>query len=79
MLISVTRPISTTAIQQERFGASDGGSGWKWDKGGIGMGGKDKGTMASKLKCCYDMFYIFFKYSTFVENHFNIFLMFSLY
>ena len=25
----------------ERFGHSNGDSGWRWDKGGVGMGGKE--------------------------------------
>ena len=32
-----------SSISNERFGTSEGGSGWTWDKGGIGMGGKDAG------------------------------------
>ena len=32
-----------SCISNERFGTSEGGSGWTWDKGGIGMGGKDAG------------------------------------
>ena len=38
------RLVSTSRISMERFGASDGSSGWKWDKGGVGMGGKDAGN-----------------------------------
>ena len=38
------RLVSTSRITQERFGVSDGSSGWKWDKGGVGMGGKDLGN-----------------------------------
>ena len=38
------RLVSTSRISTERFGASDGSSGWKWDKGGVGMGGKDLGN-----------------------------------
>ena len=40
------RTISVSATAHERFGTSEGGSGWSWDKGGIGMGGKDKGMTA---------------------------------
>merc|ERR1712212_440249 len=40
---SVTRPFSSTSCASERFGSGDGSSGWKWEKGGIGMGGKDSG------------------------------------
>ena len=25
----------------QRFGHSNGDSGWRWDKGGVGMGGKE--------------------------------------
>ena len=39
-----SRLLSTSPISTERFGASDGSSGWKWDKGGVGMGGKDQGN-----------------------------------
>ena len=38
------RWVSTSCISRERFGANDGSSGWKWEKGGVGMGGKDKGN-----------------------------------
>ena len=34
-----------SCISNERFGTSEGGSGWTWDKGGIGMGGKDAGII----------------------------------
>ena len=34
-----------SCISNERFGTSEGGSGWTWDKGGIGMGGKDEGIL----------------------------------
>ena len=34
-----------SSISNERFGTSEGGSGWTWDKGGIGMGGKDAGIL----------------------------------
>ncbi|TRY74581.1 hypothetical protein TCAL_04594 [Tigriopus californicus] len=37
------RSISTSSSMSERFGSADGSSGWKWDKNGVGMGGKDKG------------------------------------
>ena len=43
----MTRNISVSCISHERFGTSEGGSGWSWDKGGIGMGGKEAGI----LKC----------------------------
>ena len=36
--------VSSAALNPERFGSNDGSSGWKWDKNGIGMGGKDQGT-----------------------------------
>lgn len=39
----LVRNISVSTISKERFGTSEGGSGWSWDKGGIGMGGKDAG------------------------------------
>ena len=39
----LTRNISVSCISHERFGTSEGGSGWSWDKGGIGMGGKEAG------------------------------------
>jgi len=40
---SARRALSTTCISksQERFGNPDGESGWKWEKGGVGMGGKE--------------------------------------
>ena len=41
------RLVSTSRISSERFGASDGSSGWKWDKGGVGMGGKESGNCFS--------------------------------
>merc|ERR1711894_632890 len=45
----MSRTISVSATSHERFGTSVGGSGWSWDKGGIGMGGKDKG-LATQIK-----------------------------
>eukprot|EP00088_Acartia_fossae_P016855 TRINITY_DN19496_c0_g1_i1.p1 TRINITY_DN19496_c0_g1~~TRINITY_DN19496_c0_g1_i1.p1 ORF type:complete len:113 (-),score=39.82 TRINITY_DN19496_c0_g1_i1:351-689(-) len=33
----------------QRFGHSNGDSGWRWDKGGVGMGGKEKGP-ATEIK-----------------------------
>ena len=33
----------------ERFGHSNGDSGWRWDKGGVGMGGKEAGP-ATEIK-----------------------------
>ena len=39
----LSRRISMSSISNERFGTSEGGSGWSWDKGGIGMGGKEAG------------------------------------
>ena len=42
---------SSSSSSGQRFGVSDGGSGWKWDKGGVGMGGKDKGTVQTLAKC----------------------------
>ena len=39
----LSRRISMSSISNERFGTSGGGSGWSWDKGGIGMGGKEAG------------------------------------
>merc|ERR1711936_1318066 len=44
-----TRTISVSATSHERFGTSEGGSGWTWDKGGIGMGGKEAG-LATQIK-----------------------------
>merc|ERR1711902_439060 len=44
MLPVASRGFSRTGSALERFGSSDGSSGWKWEKGGIGMGGKDKGV-----------------------------------
>ena len=41
--------ISTSSVVKERFGADGGVSGWKWEKGGVGMGGKDKGV-ATEVK-----------------------------
>merc|ERR1711881_582985 len=42
--------LSTSACVKtpERFGSPNGESGWKWEKGGVGMGGKtaDKATEA---------------------------------
>lgn len=45
------RALSVTTAQQlpERFGDPNGSSGWKWEKGGIGMGGKDAGK-ATEVK-----------------------------
>jgi len=45
----LSRTISVSATSHERFGTSKGESGWTWDKGGIGMGGKDKGP-ATQIK-----------------------------
>merc|ERR1711894_203831 len=45
--LSRTMSVSTTA--HERFGTSEGGSGWSWDKGGAGMGGKERG-LATEIK-----------------------------
>merc|ERR1712088_471203 len=45
----LTRRISMSSISNERFGTSEGGSGRTWDKGGIGMGGKDAG-LATQIK-----------------------------
>merc|ERR1711872_1015993 len=46
---SGARCLSSTNIATERFGSGDGSSGWKWDKGGVGMGGKDAGK-ATEIK-----------------------------
>lgn len=35
--------LSSTTNHLQRFGSDDGSSGWKWEKGGVGMGGKDSG------------------------------------
>ena len=43
------RWLSTSCISAERFGANDGSSGWKWEKGGVGMGGKDLGNYTATL------------------------------
>lgn len=45
----LTRNISVSCISHERFGTSEGGSGWTWDKGGVGMGGKEAG-LATQAK-----------------------------
>ena len=47
--LQTSRLISTSSVIKERFGSDGGQSGWKWDKGGIGMGGKDKGV-ATEVK-----------------------------
>ena len=39
----LSRTVSVSATSHERFGTSKGESGWTWDKGGVGMGGKEKG------------------------------------
>merc|ERR1711893_163696 len=45
-----TRCLSTTLTNAcSRFGTDKGESGWKWEKGGIGMGGKDAGK-ATEIK-----------------------------
>ena len=41
----VRRAVSTTSVTLERFGDGSGSSGWKWEKGGVGMGGKDAGKL----------------------------------
>ena len=38
-----SRTFSVSTTCNERFGTSKGESGWKWDKGGVGMGGKETG------------------------------------
>ena len=38
-----SRTFSVSTTCNERFGTSKGESGWKWDKGGVGMGGKEAG------------------------------------
>lgn len=47
--MQASRLISTSSVVKERFGADGGVSGWKWEKGGVGMGGKDKGV-ATEVK-----------------------------
>lgn len=42
---SGVRSLSVSARWSERFGTSQGESGWKWDNNGIGMGGKDAGMI----------------------------------
>ena len=42
-----------SSISNERFGTSEGGSGWSWDKGGIGMGGKEAGI--NKTMTCIQL------------------------
>ena len=42
-----------SSICNERFGTSEGGSGWSWDKGGIGMGGKEAGI--NKTMTCIQL------------------------
>ena len=45
-----TRCLSTTLTNAcSRFGTDKGESGWKWEKGGIGMGGKDAGSFFAKI------------------------------
>jgi len=46
---SASRLISTSSIVKDRFGTDKGESGWKWEKNGVGMGGKDKGV-ATEIK-----------------------------
>merc|ERR1711974_252684 len=48
-LRSGARCLSSTKVATERIGSGDGSSGWKWDKGGVGMGGKDAGK-ATEIK-----------------------------
>ena len=48
-LRSGARCLSSSGVLSERFGSADGSSGWKWDKGGVGMGGKDAGK-ATEIK-----------------------------
>merc|ERR1711872_381780 len=43
------RCLSSSSVTLERFGSGDGSSGWKWEKGGVGMGGKDVGK-ATEIK-----------------------------
>ena len=49
----LSRRISMSSICNERFGTSEGGSGWSWDKGGIGMGGKEAGI--NKTMTCIQL------------------------
>jgi len=44
-----SRTFSVSTTCNERFGTSKGESGWKWDKGGVGMGGKETGP-ATQIK-----------------------------
>jgi len=48
-----TVPRMTTPLARmmsgERFGHSNGDSGWRWDNNGVGMGGKDAGP-ATEIK-----------------------------
>jgi len=48
---TLRRALSITCItkSEERFGNPDGESGWKWEKGGVGMGGKEAGP-ATQIK-----------------------------
>merc|ERR1711862_1073084 len=46
---TATRSLSSTSHCSQRFGSGDGSSGWKWEKGGVGMGGKDS-AKATEVK-----------------------------
>merc|ERR1712223_710785 len=48
-VLTATRSLSSTAHCSQRFGSGDGSSGWKWEKGGVGMGGKDS-AKATEVK-----------------------------
>ena len=41
--LAVARLSTTSVVSQQRFGDHTGSSGWKWEKGGVGMGGKTSG------------------------------------
>ena len=36
-------------MSQQRFGDPQGSSGWKWEKNGVGMGGKTSGKKGSSI------------------------------
>merc|ERR1719373_73609 len=42
-------PCMARLMSGERFGHSNGDSGWRWDKNGVGMGGKEAGP-ATEIK-----------------------------
>ena len=47
--LAVARLSTTSVVSQQRFGDHTGSSGWKWEKGGVGMGGKTS-DIATEVK-----------------------------